>query len=183
MLDIVGKMCVISCNGRRFGFRPTRVTLERGTNLADVEGEMIPIFGKSNELAASRSNPEIDRVIFNNPATIVIWKDGTKTVVKCQENDTYSEEIGLAMCIAKKYLGNSGNFNEVFKKWIPEKSVEDMRIELTEYCESRCCGGCKLDGESFRCGYGTTFDDKRPDGSYNMTDNEIRNAYSIVFEK
>ena len=29
--------------------------------------------------------PEIKNVIFNEPATIIIWKDGTKTVVKCQE--------------------------------------------------------------------------------------------------
>lgn len=65
-------------------------------------------------------NPGIKEVIFNNPATIVIWSDGTKTVVKCQEGDTYSEELGLAMCISKKYLGNKGNFNEVFKKWLPE---------------------------------------------------------------
>ena len=62
---------------------------------------------------------DIDRVIFNNPATIVFWKDGTKTVVKCQEGDTYSPESGLAIAFTKKALGNKGNFNEVFKKHIP----------------------------------------------------------------
>lgn len=64
---------------------------------------------------------EIERVIFNDPATIVIWKDGTKTVVKCQEGDVYDAEKGLALCISKKALGNKGNFNEVFKKWVPQK--------------------------------------------------------------
>ncbi len=63
---------------------------------------------------------EIKDVIFNNPATIVLWADGTKTVVKCQEDDVYSEEVGLALCFAKKALGNKSNFNNVFKKWIPE---------------------------------------------------------------
>ena len=62
--------------------------------------------------------PAIKKVIFNNPATIVIWNDGTKTTVKCSERDEYSEEVGLAMCISKKDLGNKGNFNEVFKKHI-----------------------------------------------------------------
>ena len=62
----------------------------------------------------------IDRVIFNPPATIVLWKDGTKTVVRCGENDTYSKEHGLAMAICKKALGNKGNYNNVFKKWIKE---------------------------------------------------------------
>ena len=46
--------------------------------------------------------PEIKNVIFNDPATIVFWKDGTKTVVKCQDGDEFDPEKGLAMAIAKK---------------------------------------------------------------------------------
>ena len=72
---------------------------------------------------SNNTNLEIEKVIFNDPATIVIWKDGTKTVVKCQEGDVYDEEKGLALCISKKALGNKGNFNEVFKKWVPEEKV------------------------------------------------------------
>ena len=58
------------------------------------------------------------KVIFNNPATIAFWKDGTKTVVKCHNGDEYSPIIGLAMCICKKYFGNTGYFNEVFKEFV-----------------------------------------------------------------
>lgn len=74
--------------------------------------------------------PEIKNVIFNDPATIVLWGDGTKTVVKCQDDDFYSEEIGLALCIAKKALGNKGNFNNVFKKWIPEDKNDNPDTEF-----------------------------------------------------
>lgn len=63
----------------------------------------------------------IAKVIHNDPATIVCWKDGTKTIVKCQDDDVYSKESGLALCIAKKVLGNKGNFNNVFKKWCDEE--------------------------------------------------------------
>lgn len=63
--------------------------------------------------------PEISKVHFNYPMTIVIWEDGTKTMVECQDGDLYSEEVGLALCIAKKALGNKGNFNNVFRKWVP----------------------------------------------------------------
>lgn len=62
--------------------------------------------------------PEIMDVIFNEPATIVLWKDGTKTVVKCGKRDNYDKEKGLAMCIVKKINGNKGNFNNLFKKWV-----------------------------------------------------------------
>lgn len=66
--------------------------------------------------------PEIQDVIFNPPATIVKWADGTKTVVKCQrkEGDVYSKEVGLAMAIVKKTFGNKGNYNDIFAKWIKE---------------------------------------------------------------
>ena len=73
--------------------------------------------------------PEIKDVIFNEPATIILWADGTKTVVKCQEGEGYDPEKGMAMAISKKALGNKGNYCEVFKKWLPEEEkVNDGRV-------------------------------------------------------
>lgn len=65
--------------------------------------------------------PKIKKVIFNDPATIVCWIDGTKTVVKCQEGDTFDKEKGLAMAIIKKMSGNKGNYNNIFSKWIKDE--------------------------------------------------------------
>lgn len=63
---------------------------------------------------------KIKKVIFNNPATIVFWTDCSKTVVKAS-NEEFDPEKGLAMAIAKKALGNKGNYFNEFKKWLPEK--------------------------------------------------------------
>lgn len=49
---------------------------------------------------------DIDRVIFNDPATIVFWKDKTKTVVKCHPEDTFDEEIGFMCCYLKRVLSS-----------------------------------------------------------------------------
>jgi len=65
-------------------------------------------------------NELINKVIFNDPATIVYWKDGTKTVVQCLKTDTYSKETGLAMCILKKLCGSKIKYNEIFEQWIGE---------------------------------------------------------------
>ena len=62
--------------------------------------------------------PGIKKVIFNNPATIILWVDGTKTVVKAQNGDTFDKEKGLAMAIVKKALGNEGRYYEIFRKWL-----------------------------------------------------------------
>ena len=74
--------------------------------------------------------PDIKNVIFNDPATIVFWSDGTKTVVKVQNGDEYDEEKGLAMAISKKALGNKGNYCNEFKKWMPEEDeTRSINIE------------------------------------------------------
>ena len=73
--------------------------------------------------------PGIKKVIFNDPATIVLWEDGTKTVVKCSLGDTYSEWSGLAFCICKKLMGDE--FHKVFKHWCDRddirKPIYDIR--------------------------------------------------------
>ena len=69
---------------------------------------------------------KIKNVIFNDPATIVFWSDGTKTVVKCGKNDIYDPEKGLAMAVAKKYLGTNkshSNYMDEFKKWLPQAEI------------------------------------------------------------
>lgn len=46
------------------------------------------------------------KVIWNDPATIVYWSDGDKTVVKVDNWDyPFDEEKGLAMAIVKKMFG------------------------------------------------------------------------------
>ena len=61
--------------------------------------------------------PEIKNVIFNPPATIVLWNDGTKTVVKCQNHEEFDPEKGLAMAFFKKMHGNKGHYFDEIKKW------------------------------------------------------------------
>ena len=81
--------------------------------------------------------PGIKDVIFNEPATIILWADGTKTVVKCQEGEGYDPEKGMAMAISKKALGNKGNYCEVFKKWLPEEEeVNDGRVSSKDLCKA-----------------------------------------------
>lgn len=101
-------------------------------------------FGKE-KFAKSIWPYRIQRVIFNKPATIVYWQDGTKTVVKCNEciaceikktfkncpinkpDCQFDKEKGLALCYMKKCLGNRGNYNDVFRQHLPKEVV--VKIE------------------------------------------------------
>ena len=71
---------------------------------------------------------EIERVIFNPPATIVIWKDGTKTVVKCN-GEKFDQEKGLAMAISKRALAVGNMYRKVFKKWCKEEDDFSEKIK------------------------------------------------------
>ena len=119
---------ILQIGDKRVAVRPLHFESRLG-EVSEITLEVVPgVFDMSNRVnkfarfayGFDLAAPSIKDVIFNDPATIVIWSDGSKTVVKCQPGDTYSKETGLALCIAKKHLGNKGNFNEVFKKWIEE---------------------------------------------------------------
>ena len=82
------------------------------------------------QMLGKTSVPGIKNVYFNEPVTVVIWEDGTKTVVRCN-NDQYDPEKGLAMAIAKKALGTNksgSNYYDIFKKWLP-KTEEPVDVE------------------------------------------------------
>lgn len=89
--------------------------------IEDLQDTLTKMFSYSERsiIMLRNKNVEITKVIFNNPATIVFWNDGSKTVVKCSEDECFDEEKGLAMAISKKALGNQGNYYNTFEKWLP----------------------------------------------------------------
>lgn len=56
-------------------------------------------------------------VKFSGDRTIVFFRDGTKTIVKCQEGDTFDKEKGLAMACMKRLFKDTNVFNDVLRKW------------------------------------------------------------------
>ena len=83
---------------------------------------------KNDIVRLGMCNVSIRKVIFSNPATIVLWSDGTKTVVKCGPDDIFDKEKGLAMAIVKKMAGNDNRFHKVFKQYTKKKKKEPGSI-------------------------------------------------------
>jgi hypothetical protein len=100
---------------------PARI---KGTCYADTRSlhgsiSMSDVF---EDLKTTLNGPsfEIEDVIFSGPATIVLWKDGTKTVVKTRNREAFDPEKGIAMAIAKKALGNKGSYYNTINHWVKE---------------------------------------------------------------
>ena len=93
-------------------FNPDRYAIHRGRERCSV-----PITPKK---------PLPKKVIFSGPATTILWKDGTKTTVKCSSEDVWDDDVGVAMCYLKKMLGNKGNFNNIFREAMKVAEVQNV---------------------------------------------------------
>lgn len=104
----------------------------------DVRAERFDLVSHSCPLSENATESPIcpaltiKQVIFNEPATVVIWSDDVKTVVKCGEDEKFDPEKGLAMCVAKRAWGNKYNYFIPFKKYCSKykpKKVEKPVVE------------------------------------------------------
>ncbi len=50
-----------------------------------------------------------ERYIINKGATILFWKDGSKTIVKRCEDDEYNKRLGFLTAYFQKHCGMSKN--------------------------------------------------------------------------
>ena len=77
--------------------------------------------------------PMIRDVIFNYPATIIIWGDGKKTVVKCSDNDEWDPEKGFMAAYLERFLGKT-ELHKLYKKWVkPQEELERMESVAAAY--------------------------------------------------
>lgn len=60
--------------------------------------------------------PEVDHIFYDDVATVVFWKDGTKTVVKCPEGTPFDEYAAFCAALAKKFYGNNSKLQREIKK-------------------------------------------------------------------
>ena len=73
-------------------------------------------FVKEGAPAATENKmPVVKNCYFSGDRTIVLWDDGTKTVVQCQPGDQFDPEKGIFAAIAKRAYGNTGKFNDVMR--------------------------------------------------------------------
>ena len=101
-------------------------------SVTDYAGISTKKIQKQDNIYFGFMGPYIRKVIFNAPATVVLWSDGTKTVVKCGPDDIFDKEKGLAMAIVKKMAGNDSRFHKVFKQWCKPDEINEDALAYTK---------------------------------------------------
>ena len=122
----------------KFSIKDSDLAMVGGTHARlTVQGDVFYIgdefYDTSDEYEQSVPGSAV-RVIYNPPATIAFWADGSKTVVKCDKDDVYDPKYGLALCYMKKALGSSRAFNDALRAG----REEDVREFLKKHRYMEC---------------------------------------------
>lgn len=133
------------------GLRPTATYIDEMRDIVDyckADVAVLTQWFRNNRKEYNKmfKMDKVKKVIFNPPATIVYWFDGTKTIVKVQDGEIFDKEKGFAMACAKKFFGNEGNYYNEFRKHgadvsyierkvnldsvVPNSILEDVRMEI-----------------------------------------------------
>ena len=100
---------------------------------------------KSHGLKFKDILDDIDQVIFNDPATIVTFKDGSKVCVKACKNDTFTKEAGLMYALVKRLYANDIDDNGYLKSKglgekinkVIERAFDQKRAEADKRAKQR----------------------------------------------
>jgi len=75
--------------------------------------------------------PEVDRVIFSPPYTIVFWKNQKegedKTTVKVMDGDVFDEGTGFAAALAKRIYGSHHQYKKFIKKAYRQDNTKEKK--------------------------------------------------------
>ena len=110
----------ISIDNKGYVYYKDMSNLESNTACTNVKKE------NSIKKRKPEKSMEVDRIIFCDPATIVFWKDGTKTVVKCTKGTKFDKYAGFCAAVTKRVYENNSLVNKMVKNGYeePKKGIK-----------------------------------------------------------
>lgn len=69
-----------------------------------------------------KHNYDVKKIIYNDPATIVFWEDGTKTVVKRGKDEPFSKYHAFCAALAKKLYTTNSAVNRIVNNGVVQDS-------------------------------------------------------------
>jgi hypothetical protein len=79
-----------------------------------------------NCIEKETTNFYITKVVYRNPAVIVFWSDGTKTVAKCHGEDTFDYKVGLLTAVLKKF--RITRVGKLIEDWKPKEESSTITV-------------------------------------------------------
>lgn len=133
MITIGTKVTILPCDDYRNRFSGAQGIVQRcyhdkvGVKIdgcKNPESEFGVFWFREESLAVIPTNAirddAIRQIIFSGPKTIVIWSDGSKTIVSCSKDDTYDSYTGFCAAVAKKMFGSTSQVKKIIEKCAKE---------------------------------------------------------------
>lgn len=120
---------IISGKQRKESKMKDKIIYTKPLEKAEYGGTLSPFYINST-YGTLGNKVYIEKVLYNNPATIVFWSDGTQTRNVCPKNTLYNPDSGLAFCVLKKFMGGN-EMAKLFNDW----ELEDYRRDKNNYIE------------------------------------------------
>lgn len=133
MITIGTKVAFLPCDDYRNRFIGAQGVVQRyyhnkvGVKIdgcKNLESEFGVFWFREESLAVIPTNvirdDAIRQIIFSGPKTILIWSDGSKTIVSCGENDTYDRYAGFCAAVAKKMFGSTSQIKKIIERCAKE---------------------------------------------------------------
>lgn len=106
-------------------------------NLKEFQDKRI---GSADEM----KNVDVKKIIFNGPKTIVLWTDGTKTIVSMSKDELrFDPEAAFCAAYTKKMFGTNSKIKRVIKEKsnfeeYTKAAIENAKTEFDKFMECTC---------------------------------------------
>lgn len=87
---------------------------------------------------------DVKKIIFNGPKTIVLWTDGTKTIVSMSKDEAkFDPEAAFCAAYTKKMFGTNSKIKRVIKEKsnfeeYTKAAIENAKTEFDKFMECTC---------------------------------------------
>ena len=75
----------------------------------------------------------VKKIIYNDPATVVFWEDGTKTVVKRSKGEKNNHYAAFCAALAKKIYKNNSQVNKIVQSGEDQEAKKGRKTK----CKSK----------------------------------------------
>ena len=94
--------------------------------------DYIPTLSFSDIMWKSNESPQVKSIKYDKNYTTVTWNDGTKTTVRCSNEDDYSRYTGFCSALAKKIFGTSSQVRKIVETKNESIEIAKKKAEQKE---------------------------------------------------
>lgn len=119
-------------DGARTGINEMALNMKKYLDIVQKEYLSSPTFDKLADIPQFKTSNLIKRVVFSDRKTIILWSDGSKTMVSCAEEEQLDPYMGFCAAFTKGFFGSKHQVEKMVKNadYQPSKKTKKKISEV-----------------------------------------------------